>query len=510
MNTNIFKQTFKTVAYSALALAVLSGCSKEFLETEPGQYISDAQLKKLSEFNPNIQQSNLLGTYSIMTMVESGGLPGNQTDFGQKGLDIYADMLIGDICKPVDGFGWYGSVLEYKATVDNRNLANYMPWRYYYRVIFSSNAIIDVLGGNDAKFDDTKLGTTNRHIYAQAIAMRAYAYFYLGQFFAPEYQPKRELCPMYLSRKELNLSLSTMETVYGQVVKDLKTAIAYLGDFTRENKSAIDMNVAKGLLAYTYAAMGQYDEVKKLAREVIDSGAFVKMSGTEIVYNPTTQTGSGFNNVKIPGWMWATDITPEHSLDLVSWWGQMDIFTYSYPSVGAIRSISNALYDAIRPDDVRKGQFSTDTNYLLAPSNKFFTPSRTVQGQRVIETDYLYMRVSEMYMLEIEALAFTGNEAEAKAKLKDFLSDRITDTSYIDNLSGAELKAEIQFQWRLEFWGEGKAYLAAKRFKNPIVLGTNRYDTQNAGLKLPYNDERLYYKIPSNEELNNPYLHVKK
>lgn len=263
-------------------------------------------------------------------------------------------------------------------------------------------------------------------------------------------------------------------------------AIEYLADFDRgTNKSNIDVNVAKGLLAYTYGAMGQYDKVKQLVSEVISSNKFVKMSGTEIVYNSKTKTGSGFNNFNIKGWMWGTDITESNQLDLVSFWGQIDIFTYGYPSAGDTRVISSKLYDIIRSDDVRKGQFLS-TDYPYCPANKFYHKDRKIQGQSKIYADYVYMRVSEMYMLKIGTLAFTNNEAEAKEKLKTFLSDRITDTSYIDALSGDALKKEIQNQWRIEFWGEGKSLLALRRFKTEIVLGDNRYDAQNRGLRISW------------------------
>ena len=41
--------------------------------------------------------------------------------------------------------------------------------------------------------------------------------------------------------------------------------------------------------------------------------------------------------------------------------------------------------------------------------------------------------------------------------LSSYLSDRITDVSYIDNLSGQQLKDEINLQTRIELWGEGKS-----------------------------------------------------
>lgn len=74
--------------------------------------------------------------------------------------------------------------------------------------------IADALGGNDATFGGDKSSVENRHMYAQALSMRAYAYFYLGQFFASGYDPSFKLCPLYKSLKEKDLPLSTMGEMF--------------------------------------------------------------------------------------------------------------------------------------------------------------------------------------------------------------------------------------------------------------------------------------------------------
>src|SRR5699024_7972807 len=106
---------------------------------------------------------------------------------------------------------------------------------------------------------------------------------------------------------------------------------------------------------------------------------------------------SGFNSVNTDSWMWGMDLTLDQGLDLVSWWGQVDMFTYSYASVGDIKAIDDLLYSEIPSNDVRKDQFVFDNAYVFAPKdtagfigqpiNKFFTPERQIQGQRDITTD---------------------------------------------------------------------------------------------------------------------------
>lgn len=63
----------------------------------------------------------------------------------------------------------------------------------------------------------------------------------------------------------------------------------------------------------------------------------------------------------------------------------------------------------------------------LYPINKFYDEGRTPGGQRNVTTDYVYMRVAEMYLLHAEAAAITGDEDAARQALKTLLSERLID-----------------------------------------------------------------------------------
>jgi hypothetical protein len=114
------------------------------------------------------------------------------------------------------------------------------------------------------------------------------------------------------------------------------------------------------------------------------------------------------------------------------------------------------------------------------------------------------MRVAEMYLLNAEAAANTGDEAAAKTSLKFLLDQRMPDTSYIDGLSGKALLDEIYLQTKIELWGEGKSYLAMKRNKATVTRGDNHLS--NVGVSIPYDDNRLSFLIPQSEIQNNPFI----
>ncbi len=484
-------------------LLTTTSCREEFLQSEPTETLA----------NPPAQ-AKLNGLYLMMVNTGTGGTTGHD-DYGQKGYDLVSDMLSADMVLSGVTYGWYRNIANLTATTDFTNNANYQPWRYYYRIAYAANDVIAGLGGNDA----VPASAADKAAMGQAKAMRAYAYFYLTQYFTTKYDPAAPAIPLYIDAGVQAQPKAKQSEIYAQIVKDLTDAVSLLQGFSRANKGVINQDVAKGLLAYTYAAMGENANAATLSQEII--AKFPKTTKEETVFDEVTGSGGGFNDLKTNSWMWGFDLTEANDLDLISWWGQADIFTYSYSWVGDAKSIDLDLYNAIRTDDIRKNQFvsinETADGFTMAPANapgafdypsvpanKFYAPGRTIGGQRIITTDYLFMRADEFHLLAAETLAKSGNEAQAKDILKNFLTDRLNNVSYIDGLSGAALLNEIYLQTKIELWGEGKSYLAMKRNKATIKRGPNHLFF--AGQTFSYDDDRLSMDIPQAEINNNPKL----
>lgn len=494
----------KKILYSAATIALLfsaGSCREDFLESAPTETLG----------NPPVT-AKLNGLYLMMVKTETGGTT-NHDDFGQKGYDIYSDMLSGDMVLGATTYGWYSTVANLTAPVDFTNTVNYKPWRYYYRLISAANDVINDLGGNAAQ----PVSASDKASMGQAKAMRAYAYFYLMQLYTRKFEASSPSIPLYLVNSPIPNGKSTQQEVYTQIVDDLTQARTLLQGYSRPNKGAINADVATGLLAYTYAAMERYQDAAVTAESLI--GKYPVTTNAETAYDIATSSGGGFNNLNTASWMWGFDIDIVNDLDLVSWWGQTDIFTYSYAWAGDPKAIDLGLYAQINADDVRKKQFVTvsegangieyadateDGDYPAVPANKFFSPQREIGGQRNITTDYLFMRVDEFHLLAAENYAKAGNEAKAKTILKNFLQNRLSSTAYIDALSGNALKNEIYLQTRIELWGEGKSYLAMKRNRATIKRGPNHLFF--AGQSFSYDDDRLSLDIPQAEINNNPKL----
>lgn len=477
----------KILTFSILSAVAfnLTACKKDFLNTSPTEVVSTAPA-----------DVRLNGLYLMTYQTGTGGTSGH-TDFGQKNVDICTDMLCGDMALLAINYHHYQDVANLKATQQPSDNYNYIPWRYYYRLIYEANKSIAELA--------SPKNNSEKYILAQFRALRGYAYFYLMQIFTTKYEPdsRTNSIPLYTTADITSKPRVKQSEVYAQIISDLEFAVTNLAGFTRSKKGMIDKYVAEGLLAYTYAAMGNNQKVADLAQDIVNNSGYPLTTREQIFYDTTTKKGGGFNDVETKSWMWGVDLITENSFDLISWWGMIDIYTYSYAWAGDGKAMDDKLYAQIRTNDIRKKQFNRD----LLPSNKFFAPDRVIGGQRKISTDYIYMRVDEFYLLAAEALAKLGQDAQAKTIYKKLLKLRYpeatatTDIAYVDALTNAQLQDDIYLNTRIELWGEGKSYFAMKRNHKTIERGSNHVEEKNTTFS--YDNPRLTFAIPQNESINN-------
>ena len=494
---NLLKLTF-----AAVLILSVNSCADDLLDnsgvsgdSQPTQRITSSQLEQAALTNLGIPAAFVGGMYAQMIQFGSGGTGGHD-DFGHKAYDVFGDMLSGDMALSVSTYGWYrASITEFQGPQDYTFGDNRQVWRYYYRILRSANTIIQNLGGNDAVPENE----TNKFSMGQAKAMRAHSYFYLTQYFQKEYNASEMILPMYTEPTGVNLPKSTAGEIYDLMESDLNDAISLLEGFNRTAKNQVNQDIARALLGYVLGAKGGRDaEVATLTQQVIDAGNHTMLSSAEVT--------NGFNDVSTSSWMWGIDITENNGLGLVSWWGQIDAFSYSYAWAGDYKVIDSDLYAAIPADDARKAQFYSNagSGRYLQPLFKFYASDQIGGTSQTVTADYVYMRIEEMYLLNAEANARAGNDAAARTSLKALLDNRVPDASYVDALSGTALQDEIYLQTRIELWGEGKSYLAMKRNKATTVRGDNHLSF--IGVPIPYNDERMQFEIPLDEIQNNPFI----
>lgn len=133
-------------------------------------------------------------------------------------------------------------------------------------------------------------------------------------------------------------------------------------------------------------------------------------------------------------------------------------------------------------------------------NRKFLAPGATSIG------DVAHMRAGEMYLIEAEALARTGQNGLAQAALYKLAVNR--DPKYVlSTNTGEALINEILIQRRAELWGEGFRFTDLKRL-NSALDRTNSNHTNELAQTLSEvaGDPKWQWYIPQSEINANPAI----
>ncbi len=476
----------------AVASMLFTSCSESYLDKEPNSFLTPDQLSDIKDLNPAALKSLISGLYSLTFEAFTGGTE-DHDDFGQKSYDINMDLMSGDMAMKGNSYHWFEEatlLIGHKSTAS----LTYKFWRYHYRMIKNTNLIFDLLGGDQVIPNNAQLA----YYYGQAKAMRAYSYFQLVNMYGQQYtkDPNDLAIPLYLATTKGLGNQLTVADMYALIEADLLQAVDALDGFKRTNANEINQDVAKGMLAYVYLQMGNNAEAARLSGEVIADHKFPMLAKTEV-------STTGFNNWSSPNWMWAIDLTIDNSPALPTFWGQVDKFTYSYAWAGDAKIIDSDLFASIPATDARKNWFDADG----LPVWKFYDGKRDASEAGINKTwdnDEVYMRVEEMYLINAEALARDNRLPEAKTSFKVFLNQRDeTVAATLDAMDEATFLTEVEYNWRVEMWGEGRSLLTMKRFNSTHTRGANHLSGMG-GVVVAANDPRLIFEIPQAEILNNP------
>lgn len=474
----------KIVRYSlpvVLTLAMVS-CKKDYLETNP----SDQAPTQLVFATTDGAYVAINGMYRAHYEAYGTGHDG----FAQKACDLVADLMGNDMTFHTQGYNWFAPDYRYTAQASTvTNGRSDLTWSYYYFLISSANNIIaniDKASGPQADKDNIK---------GQALAVRANSYFFLVNFFQHTYKGNENKpgVPLYTSPTSDGSPRGTVQQVYTQIIADLTQAETLLTGKTRKHISHLNVNTVQGIRARVALQMEDWATAATYANKARQG------------YTPMTssQYTQGFSSVTNPEWMWGMQIINDQSTILASFFSHIDVTVYGYAQAGNMqKKITKALYDQIQAGDVRKTVFKTPgTGAGTNPDynqNKF-----RVQDPSSWAADYVFMRAGEMYLIEAEALARQGQDANARTVLETLVKTRYPAYSAAA-MSGATLISEVLLQRRIELWGEGFSLLDIKRLKTglnrPTGAGNHGAPNLNPNIyTLPDQDPKFLMKIPQRE-----------
>ena len=550
------------IALVSLCAILLVSCSDDFLKRDPyGDTITQEQYNQMA----NQLEGSMRGIYATYTTYRSDG--DAHDEFGRRSLDLYTDLMSGDMALTNYTYGWF-----YTDELGQGNTARTgFIWTYFYGMLRNVNSIIHTVKSDkdnvvsriatnglpttyDAKKDmyytivgsDTlesfnELDAKVACYYAQALAFRGYIYSELLMLYcetpANIANFKTERCfPMYNEdNMESAQPLATMSQVYTQLESDLINSIDYFEAFSemkRESKLEIDASVANAILAYAYLNKGNpkqpgvtdYTQAYTNARDyALKAIKAAKDNSIDILPNRELTT-TGFNDVNNSSWIWGQNVTTETTGMLASWWGQVDIHSYSYAWSGDTKAIDENLYNLIKDDHDFDGRLKwfndglKNSVYKYCADGKFYsakcpTSTKADDIDREWLSDNVLMRIEMMYLVAAEASYRLGNDNDAITYLTAITDQRVLEgketeyATYKSGLTHANLLDEIEYNWRVELWGEGYALMTFRRLspeaKEVRYRGGNH--CSNGGSKMEPGSSHIFV-MPSNEGSYNPNI----
>lgn len=510
----------KTKLYILAIFAAFAFVSCDLNQYPGGSTITKDQYENMDD----VAEGTVRGVYTLLY-----AYGGEHDVFGQRSIDLATDLCCGDVAMNSQRYGWFVSD-EYGRTYGR---AGYI-WSFYYRIIRCCNLAINALdekGRPELDFDPntiTEEEYANGFYYAELLTIRGWAYAALQRFFCKtpnEIDIYSELSvPIYTEEATLGDTIlgaprSTAIDVYLRVEEDLLTAIDYFETFNemeRDNKLEVNVDVARMTLAYSYLNKGENDKALEIAEDLI------KFTPATVLPNAEVLT-SGFNNVSSKNWIWAEDVTIENTTALASFFGQCDIYSYSYASAGDVKGIDSKLLSEITALgwDIRENwwgnyyRLDTKNNsmYQYAPDGKFFSAaSDEVQGDRDWLSDNVFMRIETAYLIAAEAAYRENNYPLAAEYLTKITDERVKEgkdaayEAYKATLTDATaLATAIRYNWRVELWGEGYGLQTFRRWGEAVTLGDNHLRSTKEAL-VPTTDRIFTFVIPSSETNYNPYI----
>ncbi|AIZ40424.1 RagB/SusD family nutrient uptake outer membrane protein [Cellulophaga baltica] len=543
---------FKNIklVFLAIAAIVVTSCEDDFLETTPTDAISAADAFATTENMALVLNGLHRGQYAQSQTIFSGG------DSNRSGNHYWVplgDNLAGGMIHSAvaNNLGWQNEA-QWTSHTQETSLTSEQLWYARYNTIASANALINN-ATNGTVVEDDRL----REIIGQAYSYRAYAYLSLIQHYAKGYligSPSTDPgVPLLFSSDSPFSSAprSTVAEIYTQMESDIDSAISYFENATSRStgsadaKSQLNIDVAYGLKARI--ALSKGDWATAAAAAVTARQNYPLMDEEDYK--------SGFNTTLLPEVIWGSNVITTETVFFRSYFYLISN-TFNGSQVRSNPKIADKrLIDLIPDTDYRKdlflvdapntngsasnglGGYENNTNPLYPTEDAFdeevlrlkniygLTEAafnlhpymqvklRNANPGSTDPDDIIYMRSSEMYLIEAEAETMLGNIGAAQTALQQLGGAR--DSAYDATVFNTQdaLMDHIKFQRGVELWGEGFLYTDKIRWDDGIDHAANGGSGASFVLyqdgyqqARPSENNNWIFKIPQAEIDANPNL----
>ena len=543
------------IKFSFLVFTLLSfsSCEKDFLDTRPTDAIASSDALA-TEANMALVIAGMHRTmYSQSQVVLPGGdAVANTARANEHYWVPLGDNIAGGLIHSADAnnLGWRNEVQWNSHTIQT-SLTVDILWYHRYNIITNANSLINTITGGTIT-DTPGL----QSILGQAYAYRAYAYLSLVQHYAKGYligDPSSDPGVPILTSSEApfeSAPRSSVQAVYDQINSDLDAAIAAFenGDprpsGSASDKANLNIDVAWGLKARTALASGDWATAAEAAVNAREP--YIIMGEDD--------WKAGFNTTLLPEVMWGSNVITTETTFFRSYF-YLASNTFNGSQVRNNPKIADRrLIDAVPNSDYRKdmflinapntnssasnqmGGFENNMNPLYTTEEEFdaevsrlasvwgWTAAHNThpymhvklrqQAPGGIEPDdIIYMRSSEMYLIEAEAKAMMGDIEGAQEALRPLGEERDSEYNVTQFDTQESFIQHIKFQRGIELWGEGFLFQDKIRWDDPIDHGADGGSGASEVLyqggfrqARPSENSDWVFKIPQREIDANPNL----
>lgn len=427
------------LSFVLIAVFSLISCEND-LETAPTNQANEAEVFKTAESAETV----INGTWAKFNDYGT-----TYANIGYSTVLRTSDAMGSDVAVLTNKYG-FPAAYAFTDLVNNTGSRSLFIWSLFYSTINNMNNVITRIDGVEGSQEK------KNQVKGQAKALRAFCYLNLASFYQFSYLKDKNAptAPIYTeptTTSSVGHKKASLEEMYNLIKNDLTDAHQLLQNYSRNNKDKIDKSVVNGLLARTYLNTGEWDKAIVAA----------KTARTSYPLMDPEKYKEGFNDISNGEWIWGHAQTQEqsgesyafHFLDVSS----SGSYYYSFMADPYFKD----LFDA---NDIRYQLFQWDglpgREGLLRYAKFKFKPN--------LIADIVYMRAAEMYLIEAEAEARSGNVVNAITVLNQLKSARHANL-YNGSLTQDAVVKEILIERRKELFGEGFSLSDIIRTQGTVV-----------------------------------------
>lgn len=424
------KDIFKWVILAVWTLS-WGGCS-DFLNEESQDEVIPKTVTDFSEL--------LMGSGYPSVSNYPGAICAQLDD--DKEMNWLGQELVGNVLGSTEAEAWF-PMFTWQPDMFRRNegvvLASTEYYQFYER-IKGCNAVLDYIG------DAIGTEAEREKVQAEALALRAYYYFWLVNLYGEPYNYNKTALGVPLKlvsavNEEIGGPRETVEKVYERILEDLNASARLFEKYEVViGNYRINLPAVKVLLSRVYLYMEQWSDAAQAATEAIRLG-----KGLSDLTSLEDGDFAGMNSYTMNETLW--------------------IFGSSIASFSSAFTFSSDLLGLYTANDKRMGMYIIEDYAAGGKFRGYIYNKYGVEGE-----PRQCLRLSEAYLNRAEAYAqMPDKSAEALSDLNELRKKRIEGYEDVNITDPVALLDTIRKERRLELCFEGHRWFDLRRYGMPEI-----------------------------------------